>query len=211
MHGACRATLPSPDHLVRFVGVAVTGLTDWSETGGKDSRVGLIHGVTNLFATSLFLASAIMRRKTRSRAALRASVAGYAVAMAGAYLGGALVYQRRLGTDHSADRDTPQEFTRTILASDLADGEKRKVTVGESEVVLVRQGEQVFALAERCAHQGGPLSEGEVRDGTIICPWHQSQYGLADGHVVHGPSTFDQPCYITGISGGFIEVKPRPT
>ena len=46
--------------LVGAVGAAVTGLTDWSETGGKDSRVGLIHGVTNLFATSLFLASAVM-------------------------------------------------------------------------------------------------------------------------------------------------------
>ena len=51
------------------------------------------------------------------------------------------------------------------------------------------------------------LSEGEVRDGMIICPWHESHYRIADGHVVHGPSTYDQPCYATRVSDGVIEVR----
>jgi nitrite reductase/ring-hydroxylating ferredoxin subunit len=157
--------------LVGAVGAAMTGLTDWSDTGGGSRRLGLIHGLMNLSATGLFLTSAPMRRRGRSRGA-----------------GG---------------------FTRTIRAADLHDGDKQKVKVGEAAVVLIRQGDQVFAMADRCAHQGGPLSEGDVRDDVIICPWHRSQYDIRTGEVVHGPSTFDQPCYTTRIVDGFVEVRPR--
>jgi nitrite reductase/ring-hydroxylating ferredoxin subunit len=75
--------------------------------------------------------------------------------------------------------------------------------------VLMRHQGQICALAERCAHQGGPLSEGELRDGTITCPWHGSTFRVADGSLVHGPSTFDQPCYETRVRDGFVEVRPR--
>jgi nitrite reductase/ring-hydroxylating ferredoxin subunit len=81
--------------------------------------------------------------------------------------------------------------------------------VGDAAVVLVRHNGRVFGLAEHCAHQGGPLSEGELDDGVLRCPWHDSQYRVEDGSVVHGPSTFDQPCYDTRVMDGFIEVKPR--
>jgi nitrite reductase/ring-hydroxylating ferredoxin subunit/uncharacterized membrane protein len=193
--------------LVGAVAAAVTGLTDWSDTGKKDRRAGLIHAAVNITATSLFLTSAVLRRRSRTGAAARISATGYAALMAGAYLGGALVYKRRIGTDHALAGEAPEGFTRTIRLAEIPDGDKRKVMVGAAEVVLVRQGDAVCALAEHCAHLGGPLSEGEVRDGTIICPWHQSQYTLSDGHVVHGPSTYDQPCYPTRISDGFVEVK----
>jgi nitrite reductase/ring-hydroxylating ferredoxin subunit/uncharacterized membrane protein len=193
--------------LVGAAGAAVTGLTDWTDTGQGDRRVGLIHAMLNITATSLFLTSTILRRRRRTPGAARISAAGYAFAMAGAYLGGALVYKRRIGTDHAVQGDAPEGFVRTIRIDEIRDGDKRKVRIGDADVVLVRQGDSVCALAERCAHLGGPLSEGEVRDGTIICPWHQSQYRVTNGHVVHGPSTYDQPCYATRVSDGFIEVN----
>jgi len=195
--------------LVGAVGAAMTGLTDWSDTGGGSRRLGLIHGLMNLTATGLFLTSALMRRRGRTASAVSASATGYGIATAAAYLGGALVYQRQIGPNHADDREAPEGFTRTIRAADLHDGDKQKVMVGEAAVVLIRQGDQVFAMADRCAHQGGPLSEGDVRDGVIICPWHRSQYDIRTGRVVHGPSTFDQPCYTTRIVDGFVEVRPR--
>src|SRR6185295_9329990 len=47
--------------LVGAVGAAVTGLTEWSDTGGQSRRIGLVHGVLNLTATGLFLTSALIR------------------------------------------------------------------------------------------------------------------------------------------------------
>ena len=195
--------------LVGAVGAAVTGLTDWRETGGQSRRIGLVHGLLNITAASLFLTSALMRTRRRTSGAVAASTAGFAVSMASAYLGGVLVYKREIGPNHALAGEPPEEFTRTIADADLREGEKRRIIVGDAQVVLIRDGGRVCALAERCAHQGGPLSEGELRDGTITCPWHGSTFGVADGSLVHGPSTFDQPCYETRVRDGFIEVKPR--
>jgi nitrite reductase/ring-hydroxylating ferredoxin subunit/uncharacterized membrane protein len=195
--------------LVGAVGAAVTGLTEWSDTGGQSRRIGLVHGLLNITATSLFLTSAVMRTRRRSRGAVAASTAGFAVAMASAYLGGVLVYKREIGPNHAIAGEPPEEFTRTIADVDLHEGDKRRVTVGDAQVVLLRHQGQICALAERCAHQGGPLSEGELRDGTISCPWHGSTFRVADGSLVHGPSTFDQPCYETRVRDGFVEVRPR--
>jgi nitrite reductase/ring-hydroxylating ferredoxin subunit/uncharacterized membrane protein len=195
--------------LVGAAGAAVTGLTEWSDTGGQSRRIGLVHGLLNITATSLFLTSAIMRTRRRTAGAVAASTAGFAVSMASAYLGGVLVYKREIGPNHAIAGDPPEEFTRTIADVELRDGDKRRVQVGDAQVVLLRQQGQLYALAERCAHQGGPLSEGELRDGTITCPWHGSRFRVADGSLVHGPSTFDQPCYETRVRDGFIEVRPR--
>jgi nitrite reductase/ring-hydroxylating ferredoxin subunit/uncharacterized membrane protein len=195
--------------LVGAVGAAVTGLTEWSDTGGQSRRIGLVHGLLNITATSLFLTSALMRARRRSTGAVAASTAGFAVAMASAYLGGVLVYKREIGPNHAIAGEAPEEFTRTIADTELREGDKRRVAVGDAQVVLLRYQGQICALAERCAHQGGPLSEGELRDGTITCPWHGSTFRVTDGGLVHGPSTYDQPCYEARVRDGFVEVRPR--
>jgi len=43
------------------------------------------------------------------------------------------------------------------------------------------------ALAGRCNHMGGPLSEGYVKDGTVTCPWHGWRYDLWTGARVDRP------------------------
>jgi nitrite reductase/ring-hydroxylating ferredoxin subunit/uncharacterized membrane protein len=195
--------------LIGAVGAAVTGLTDWSDTGGKSRRIGLMHGLINVTASALYLTSAVMRGKRRTSAAVAASSAGFGLAMAGAYLGGTLAYDREIGPNHALVGEAPEEFTRTIRDAELAEGEKRRVQVGDAAVVLVRYQGRLCALAEHCAHQGGPLSEGELRDGVLICPWHQSEFRVDSGKLVHGPSTYDQPCYDTRVADGYIEVRPR--
>ena len=52
--------------LVGAVGAAVTGLTEWSDTGGQSRRIGLVHGLLNLTATGLFLTSALIRTRRRT-------------------------------------------------------------------------------------------------------------------------------------------------
>jgi nitrite reductase/ring-hydroxylating ferredoxin subunit/uncharacterized membrane protein len=195
--------------LVGAAGAAITGLTDWSDTGGKSRRLGFVHGLVNITATTLFLTSAVMRRRRRTSGAIAASTAGFATAMFGAYLGGGLVYQRTVGPNHALPNDVPDDFARTIPASELVEGAMRRVIIGDTPIVLIRHQDRICALSDRCAHQGGPLSQGELRDGVLHCPWHDSQYRVEDGSLVHGPSTFDQPCFDTRIIDGYIEVKAQ--
>jgi nitrite reductase/ring-hydroxylating ferredoxin subunit/uncharacterized membrane protein len=192
--------------LAGALGAAVTGLTDWSETQGQSRRTGLVHGLLNIAATSL-VAAAFFQRRSDSHANGRALAwSGYALAVASAYLGGDLVYKRRIGVTH-ADVELPEEFTPVAASSGLADNTMMRARAGDTDILLVRQHGRVCALVHACAHLGGPLSEGALKDGSVVCPWHGSEFALDDGRVLNGPSTHDQPCLVVRERDGRIEVK----
>ena len=95
---------------------------------------------------------------------------------------------------------------------DLAEATPTKVKAGINDLVLVRHGDTVHALHAMCAHAGGPLDKGTVVDGCLQCPWHGARYRLADGHVVRGPSLYDQPAYeMQAAEGGGYEVRRLPS
>lgn len=192
--------------LAGALGAAVTGLTDWSETDGQSRRTGLIHGLLNLAATSL-VATAFFRRRADADANGRALAwAGYATAVASAYLGGDLVYGQRVGVTH-ADVGASESFTAIARSEELPENAMMRARGGDLDVLLVRQHGRVYALAHPCAHFAGPLSEGTLKDGSVVCPWHGSEFSLEDGRVLNGPSTHNQPCFVVREAEGRIEVK----
>ena len=194
--------------LAGALGAAVTGLTDWSETQGESRRTGLLHGLLNITATTLFATSWAMRQRDSHDTGRAAAWAGYAVAIGAAWFGGNLVYDQRIGVTN-ADAHLPEEFTPVLRSDALAENTMARARVGKADVLLVRQNGRVCALAHDCAHLGGPLSEGTLKDGSVICPWHGSEFALEDGRVLTGPSTHNQPCLEVREQGGQIEVKAR--
>lgn len=194
--------------LAGALGAAVTGLTDWSETQGEARRTGLLHGLLNITATTLFATSWAMRQRDSHDTGRAAAWAGYALALGAAWFGGNLVYDQRIGVTN-ADAHLPEEFTPVLRSDALAENTMTRARVGKADVLLVRQNGRVCALAHDCAHLGGPLSEGTLKDGSVICPWHGSEFALEDGRVLTGPSTHNQPCLEVRERDGQIEVKAR--
>jgi nitrite reductase/ring-hydroxylating ferredoxin subunit/uncharacterized membrane protein len=192
--------------LVGAVGSAATGLTDWSETQGQSRRIGLVHGLLNIAATSLVAAAFLQRRRDSHMNGRTCLWSGVALAMASAYLGGELVYGRRIGVTH-ADEELPEGFTPVAQSGDLQENSMMRVRAGEANVLLVRQHGRVCAMVHECSHMGGPLSEGTLKDGSVVCPWHGSEFALDDGRVINGPATQNQPCLIVRERDGRIEVK----
>ena len=127
--------------------------------------------------------------------------------IAAAWLGGDLVYHEQIGVDHSSGRELPDTFTPVLADEDLPEGEPRRAMYKETPLLLVRDGSRVYCLAETCAHLGGPLSEGKLEEGTIVCPWHASRFDLATGEALDGPTAFPQPCLETRMRKGQIEVR----
>jgi nitrite reductase/ring-hydroxylating ferredoxin subunit/uncharacterized membrane protein len=193
--------------LAGAVVAALAGVTDWSDTDGRARRIGLVHGLLNLTGAGLFGASLVMRREETGAGARLAALAGYGVALAAAYLGGALVYGERVGVDHAAGLEVPEAFTPVLASQELADRQMKRVTVGSTPVLLARRNGTVRAIAETCSHLGGPLSEGTLEDEGVVCPWHGSCFALDDGHVVNGPATHPQPCYEARERDGQIEIR----
>ena len=193
------------------LGAAVTGAADWSETGGRSERIGLVHALLNVVATGLYTASWIARRKRRRDTGVALSMLGFAVGSASAYLGGHLVFSEQLGVDHSAttEAEQPEHFTPVMLESALKEGEPKRLDVNGVKVMLLRHGGKIRAFHEICPHLGGPLSEGKVVGNTIECPWHGSQFCIDDGSVVAGPATAPARSLDVRVQEGNIEVQRR--
>jgi nitrite reductase/ring-hydroxylating ferredoxin subunit len=116
----------------------------------------------------------------------------------------------------SDDGDTEVEnggWLAVLPVTDLADRKPVKVDVDGSAVLLVRNGEALFAIGNRCPHQGAPLHKGMVRFGgslrTVQCPLHGSTFDLADGRVLRGPATEPARTYETRVTEGVVEIRPR--
>ena len=93
----------------------------------------------------------------------------------------------------------------------IPEGRPSRPSSEYNQLVLVRQGEKILALHDVCAHAGGPLNEGKLADGVIVCPWHYSRYRMTDGQVLGGPSVYHQPAYeVRAKDGGGWEARRAP-
>lgn len=70
---------------------------------------------------------------------------------------------------------------RVASIDDIPDGGAIAVDVGEKRIALFRHRGEVFALDETCPHRGGPLHDGAIDRGVVLCPWHQWQFDLKTG------------------------------
>jgi nitrite reductase/ring-hydroxylating ferredoxin subunit len=191
------------------IGAAAAGLTDYHDVGGEQARrVGAMHALLNTGALVLFSFSLLYRLRGARSIGRTLGFLGGATTLLSGHLGGELVFGQQIGVDHTATIEPPDDFTKVLAADALKEGEPQRAEANGVPIVLVRQHDHVYALAETCSHQGGPLSEGTVEEGCIICPWHGSRYAVDDGSLLDGPSTYSQPAFETRIREGQIEVRP---
>lgn len=190
------------------VASAVSGLTDWHYLGKKRRRFGMIHALLNITSLVFYSGSLALRGSKKRSAGRWMAYTGYALTTVAAYLGGDLVYRQKIGVNHAPEIPVSDEWKFVMFLDQVREGELQKVDFNGIPVLLVRQGDQVYAIAETCAHLGGPLSEGELRDDfSVVCPWHGSRYDLKTGKVLDGPSAYPQPCFQVRVQNSRVEIK----
>ncbi|MFB9838812.1 Rieske 2Fe-2S domain-containing protein [Actinoallomurus acaciae] len=184
----------------------LAGTADWSEQHEQQMRVGVVHALANGTAIGLYGASLLARTPARRRA-LR--YAGLGVASVGALLGGRLSFRQAGGVNHAESVPYLVEPGWHDLGTfdDLPDGRPVRRMLDEVPLLVLRRGRAADVLSDRCSHLSGPLSDGEVSDGCITCPWHGSVFRLFDGSVVHGPATAPQPLFETEVRDGILRVR----
>jgi nitrite reductase/ring-hydroxylating ferredoxin subunit/uncharacterized membrane protein len=193
--------------IVSAVPAALTGASDWSDTTGAERRVGFVHALANTTGLALYMASWRARRRGKHYRGVALALAGSGVVGFSGWLGGHLAYSLGVGVDTTAFLGGPADWTDVAAEADLPDGQPVAATAGAAPVVLVRQGDQIFALNDRCTHRGGPLHEGSVLNGCIECPWHGSQFRLDDGTIKRGPATEPEPVFEVRVESGRVLVR----
>jgi nitrite reductase/ring-hydroxylating ferredoxin subunit/uncharacterized membrane protein len=196
--------------IAAYTPTALTGLNDWADSEAVDDRIrraGAIHALTNATAAWLYVASLFARRRGARGAGVVFSTAGASVLMAGGYLGGHLTLSRGVGADQTVFDPGPTDWTPAADASQLRDGQPTRSIVDDTPVLLLKDGELIFAIHDRCSHRGCSLSEGTLDGEEIVCACHSSRFDRRDGSVKRGPATAPQPAFQVRVRDGVVEVR----
>jgi apoptosis-inducing factor 3 len=87
------------------------------------------------------------------------------------------------------------DLAQGVPADHLSDGRMVAGHVGDEPVLLVRRGNDFFAIGATCSHYGGPLAEGLVVGDTVRCPWHHACFSLRTGEALHAPAFSPLACW----------------
>lgn len=109
------------------------------------------------------------------------------------------------------DRPDPpgHDLTEGVPLTKLPDRGKIVGHVGEDEVLLVRRGDDVFAVDAKCTHYGGPLVNGILVDGTVRCPWHHACFDLRSGEALRAPALSPIACWTVERRAGKVFVREK--
>ncbi len=107
----------------------------------------------------------------------------------------------------SAAADLPGGAVRVASAADVVEGKPFCASAGGLKLSLFRLNGKYYALSNLCKHQGGPLCQGQVVDGAIVCPWHGSTFRIETGQVVKGPAEVAVESYPVELRGGDLYVS----
>ena len=183
---------------------AAAGLMDWHHLSGKTKRVGAGHALLNSAALGCYVLSLISRLSGGSGRGF--GFLGLGIVTASGYLGADLIYDSKVGVKHSPDTTAPASDSYALLASELQDGERKRIEIDGFSILLYRDGARIYAVSDTCTHLGCSLVEGQIDAGKVTCGCHGSTFSLSDGRVLSGPAVFPLDVFSAQMSEGRIEV-----
>lgn len=98
------------------------------------------------------------------------------------------------------------DFVPIAPVGDVHVGERIFVEIDHLSIVVFNIAGQLFAIADLCSHDNGPVGEGELEEYEIICPRHGARFDVRDGKVLALPAVEDIPAYPVRIQDGMIEI-----
>jgi len=81
--------------------------------------------------------------------------------------------------------------------------------MGRLQLAVLRNEEgELWAVDNRCPHEGYPLAEGQLRGCTLTCAWHNFKFDLRDGRCLKGDEAV--AVFPVRVVDGRVQVDPRP-
>lgn len=64
------------------------------------------------------------------------------------------------------------------------------VTVSGKKLCIVKEGQRIFAVQNKCPHAGADLSQGWCDKGNLVCPYHRHEFNLETGRGAPGQGDY---------------------
>ena len=89
----------------------------------------------------------------------------------------------------------------------LPPGKSTAVEIDGNRIAVFNVGGIFYAIDDTCPHAGGPLSEGQVDGGKVVCPWHEAEFDLKTGDVLSPPAFEGVKSYKVVVEGNDVKVE----
>ena len=93
------------------------------------------------------------------------------------------------------DNSRVPDFKSGFSLRDLRDGGMVVGRVDSEDAILLRRGDELFAVGAHCTHYHGPLADGLVVGDTLRCPWHHACFSLRSGEALRAPALDPIACW----------------
>jgi nitrite reductase/ring-hydroxylating ferredoxin subunit len=116
--------------------------------------------------------------------------------------------ERRIDAQTPSHSDT-QGFVEACALHEIPEGRAKVISLADERAAIFRFDGKLAAVSNVCQHQNGPLGEGRVIDGCVVCPWHGYEYRPETGDSPP-PFTEKVSTFRLRLDGDRVLVDPQP-
>ena len=99
------------------------------------------------------------------------------------------------------------DFVRICSQAECpAIGQVREVSASGHTLCLANVAGTVAVLDGTCPHEGGPLGEGSIENGRVVCPWHAFAFDVRTGTAEDDPEVKAQ-VYEAKVENGALYAR----
>ena len=99
------------------------------------------------------------------------------------------------------------DFIKIASESELPpENEAREFTCGDRVICVANVDGKITAMDNVCLHRGGPLGQGVIDEGKLVCPWHGWAFDPATGEAIHNRSA-KLPVHPIKVENGEVLVQ----
>ena len=98
------------------------------------------------------------------------------------------------------------EYIEIAPASELPNGERLFVDLGDKPIVIFNIAGQYYAIGDVCTHDDGQLGDGLIEGNHVVCQRHGAEFDIRTGQAVQMPAVVDIPAYPVQVRGGILFV-----
>ncbi len=104
-----------------------------------------------------------------------------------------------------------ENWVELAASNAIEEGSAIEVVAEGQILAIFRYEGNLYALDGMCAHQGGPIAEGQVEGGCVTCPWHGWQYELSTGIQTINRQPLQQTYQVRERDGRVEVLIPPPS